>query len=282
MKKIILYPLTILILVSLACSINITVPRIDTGETETLTINESPPNDAQTGDVTIEMGGGKLNINGGGDTWVSGTVLYNVPLWNPEVIRRSDSIKITQETKDRVGLPDEKVINNWDITLGDYPTNLLITAGAYQGELDLTGIPLKNLEVRDGASQADLVFYDYNPVVMQDFIYKTGASQISIEGLGYANFEEMNFDGGAGSYTLDFSGQLQQDTDVYINYGLGDVKIIIPASTAAVIYVEGGLNNIELSGTWNVDGTEYRNNGSGYTLNIQIKMGVGNLKLINQ
>ena len=92
----------------------------------------------------------------------------------------------------------------------------------------------------------------------------------------------VNFDGGAGSYTLDFSGQLQQDTDVYINYGLGDVKIIIPASTAAVIYVEGGLNNIELSGTWNVDGTEYRNNGSGYTLNIQIKMGVGNLKLINQ
>lgn len=282
MKKTILIPITILILVSLACSINISVPRIDTGETETLTLNENFPDGNESGDVTIEMGGGKLNISYSSENWVTGTVQYNVPLWNPEVVRRSNSVKITQETKERVGLPDDKVINNWNILIGNHPTNLLITAGAYQGELNLTGIPLTSLEVRDGASQADILFEDYNPIIMQDLIYKTGASQITIEGLGYANFEEMSFEGGAGAYTLDFLGPLQQDADVFINYGLGDVKLIIPSSTAAIISVEGGLNNIELSGTWNVDGTEYRNNGSGPLLSIQVKMGVGNLQLINQ
>lgn len=281
MKKSIIIGILVLILSSLACSINVDVPRIDTGETETYEFYEPAPESNETTDVTVEMGGGRLFIQGGTDALVSGTVQYNVSLWGPELIRRSNSVKITQETKDRIGLPDDKVINDWDLTLGNYPINLYITAGAYQGELDLTGIPVENMEVRDGASQADIIFSDYNPVVMRELSYKTGASQITLEGLGYANIEELSFEGGAGAYTLDFSGELQRDLDVYINYGLGDVKIIIPPQTAALVSVEGGLNNVELSGAWNVDGSEYRNNGTGNQLNIRVKMGVGNLQLIN-
>lgn len=282
MKKLIIIGIAILMMTSLACSISVNVPRIDTGEMETLEINEDYPDSFEVAEVIVEMGGGQLFIQGGGDTWVSGTVQYNVPLWSPEVVRRSSSVKITQETKDRVGLPDDKVTNEWDLTLGDHPTNLFITAGAYQGELDLTGISLTNLEIRDGASQADIFFYDYNPVVMEEFSYKTGASQINIEGLGYANAEEVTFEGGAGSYELDFGGPLKQDMDVYINYGLGDVKLIIPPGTRTRVSVEGGLNNVELSGTWNVDGSEYENNGEGPLLDIRVKMGVGNLQLINR
>lgn len=282
MKKLLIMGFTVLILASLACSFSVNVPRIDTGDTETLQINENVPDGNEPGDITIEMGGGQLAIQGGAENWLSGSVSYNVPVWAPELIRRSNSVKVTQETKDKIGLPSDKIINKWELSLGNYPTNLLIMAGAYQGKLDLTGIPLTNLEVRDGASQAEIVFSDYNPVQMNDLIYKTGASQITLEGLGYANIDELSFEGGAGSYTINFDGALQQETRAYVNYGLGDVKIEIPPNTAARIVVEGGLNNVELQGSWNVDGNEYTNNGSGPLLDISVKMGLGNLQLISK
>ncbi|PKO15396.1 MAG: hypothetical protein CVU39_10805 [Chloroflexi bacterium HGW-Chloroflexi-10] len=280
MRKTVLIVISILLLTSIACSVSVNVPRVETGSSEVLEINEDYPQDVETAKLTVIMGGGTLNISAGGNPWVSGTIETNVPIWQPEINRRSDSLEITQQTKDNFGLPDDKVDNEWNLQIGDYPTELIIKAGAYQGKLDLGGIPLTNLEISDGASQADITFESLNPVVMQDLRYKTGASQINLEGLGNANFEEMSFEGGAGSYTLDFSGDLQRDADIDINYGLGDVKIIFPKGTNARIQVEGGLNNVELQGSWNIDGDEYILKGNGPLLDFRIKMGIGNLQLI--
>jgi hypothetical protein len=280
MRKTVLIVISILLLTSMACSVSVNVPRVETGSSEVLEINEDYPQDVETAELTVIMGGGTLNISAGGNQWVSGTIVTNVPIWQPEINRRSDSLEITQQTKNNFGLPDDKVDNDWNLQIGDFPTELIIKAGAYQGKLDLGGIPLTDLEISDGASQADITFDSLNPVVMQDLRYKTGASQINIEGLGNANFEEMSFEGGAGSYTLDFSGDLQRDADIDINYGLGDVKIIFPKGTNARIQVEGGLNNVELQGSWNIDGDEYILKGNGPLLDFRIKMGIGNLQLI--
>jgi hypothetical protein len=38
--------------------------------------------------------------------------------------------------------------------------------------------------------------------------YKTGASDVSLKGLGNANVDQVSFDGGVGSYELDFTGDL--------------------------------------------------------------------------
>ena len=166
--------------------------------------------------------------------------------------------------------------------IGDVPTDLVVKAGAYKGNLDLSGIPITNLEISDGASQAEITFDQLNPSVMKSLIYKTGASQISLYGLANANFDEMQFDGGAGSYTLDYSGDLQHDTDISVNFGLGDVKIIIPKGVPAQVIVDGGLNNVELTGTWSIDGSVYNVNGNGPKLYFRVKMGLGNLQLISR
>jgi hypothetical protein len=280
MKKSVLIVISILLLTSIACSVSVDVPRVETGSMETLEITEDYPQNVETAELTVIMGGGTLNISAGGDQWVSGTIETNVPIWRPEIKRRSDSLEIIQQAQENFGLPNDKVDNDWNLQIGDFSTDLIIKAGAYQGKLNLGGIPLTNLEISDGASQADITFDSLNPAVMQDLRYKTGASQINIEGLGNANFEEMSFEGGAGSYTFDFSGDLQRDADIDINYGLGDVEIIFPRGTNARIQVEGGLNNVELQGSWNIDGDEYILNGSGPLLDFRIKMGIGNLQLI--
>lgn len=117
---------------------------------------------------------------------------------------------------------------------------------------------------------------------MSSFHYSTGASQVEIFGLANANTDTLVFDAGPGSYTLDFSGELQKDIDIEINFGLGDVKIIIPKGVPAYVIVDGGLNNVELKGTWNVSGNEYNLPGTGPQLNFKVKMGIGNLQLINR
>jgi hypothetical protein len=282
MKKYLLIFASILLITSIACSFSVDVPKVKTGDTKLMEISEAIPADQEAGKLSIFMGGGTLAINPGENDWVTGTVEYNVPIWSPEITRQGKSLEISQETKDNLSFPSEKVKNDWQINIGKFPTDLVIKAGAYQGQLQLGGIPLTSLEINDGASQADVVFDKENPVVMSTLIYKTGASQINLEGLGFANAESINFDGGAGSYTFDFSGQLQRDLDVNINYGLGDVKIIVPKGVPAVVTVEGGLNNVELFGTWNIQGNDYELAGTGPKITFVVKMGLGNLQLISR
>ncbi len=282
MKMKIFLGFLILLFTSLACSFNVNLPAVKTTEETVYTINEAIPQNLESSDLEIEMGAGKLNISGGADQWVSGEIKYNVSLWDPEIFRTNNGIRISQKTNKQITIPTDKTINNWDLQLGDHPTNLEIKAGAYQGELNLSGIPLTKLKISDGASQSNVHFDTLNPVEMTSFQYSTGASQIDILGIANANTDLFEFEAGPGSYTLDFSGVLQKDIDVKIDFGLGDVKIIVPKGVPANVRVDGGLSNVELKGTWNVSGNEYNLSGTGPQLNIDVKMGIGNLQLINR
>ncbi|MHB8932362.1 MAG: hypothetical protein ACYC6H_02715, partial [Bellilinea sp.] len=174
------------------------------------------------------------------------------------------------------------VVNSWDLLLGTSPIDLKVSAGAYEGSLDLSGVPLTNLDITDGASKATVEFNSANPVEMDTFSYKTGASQVNLFGIGNANANHFKFDGGAGDFTLDFSGELKQDLAVDINSGISSIKIIIPENVPARITISGGLNNISPSGTWSITGNTYEKTGTGPRIDIFIQMGVGSLKLISQ
>ena len=282
MKFKIIIVIFLIVFTSLACSFNIDLPRVTTNEETSFEINESAPDGQDSSSLTISMGAGKLDVTGGSELWVTGEIKYNVTIWNPEVQYLNSGLRIFQDTKNQIGIPDEKVINDWNIQLGNHPTDLEINAGAYQGNIDLTGIPITKLRVSDGASQATIKFEELNPVEMSSLHYSTGASQINLLGLANANVDQIIFDGGPGAYTLDFSGDLQRDTDIDINFGLGDVEIVIPNGIPANVVVEGGLNNVDLKGTWNVSGNEYSLSGDGPQLFFKVKMGLGNLQLISK
>jgi hypothetical protein len=157
---------------------------------------------------------------------------------------------------------------------------LTIQAGAYSGSMDLSGIPLRRLEVSDGASDVRLSFASPNPEEMQLLSYQTGASTVSLTGLGYANFSDMTFSGGAGTYTLDFSGGLRRDANVTLESGVSSVRLEIPAGTTAEVVVGGALNNVDTIGGWAQSGETYRLDGTGPTLRIFVDMGVGSLALV--
>jgi hypothetical protein len=169
--------------------------------------------------------------------------------------------------------------NEWDLKLGDTPLDLTVQAGAYDGTLALGGLALNSLTVRDGASNVELSFDEPNQTEMSILRYETGASDVKLTGLANANFSTLTFSGGAGNYTLDFSGELQRDAVVTVRSGLGNMTLVIPEAVDAVVTVEGTAVNISHGSSWQQNGQKYSQNGSGPTLTILVKMAAGNLVL---
>ena len=286
MKRAIWMVMTALAVASLACSVNLpSIPRLKTGPTETITVNEAAPTDGSVPNVILNMGAGRLDLVGGSESLLSGEIRYNVAEWMPTLTNAAGIVTVTQgDSGDNVGLPEAgaQVVNEWDLMLGNTPMQLTVNAGAYDGVLNLSGVPLQTLSINDGASKAEVRFDSLNPQVMEKLSYKTGASTVKLAGLANANFTEMTFDGGAGDYTLDFSGALQQDASVKIVAGVSNVRLIIPAGMTAQVDVEGAISNVNTDGTWTVNDKHYEVAGSGPMLTITVQMGLGNLTLVSE
>jgi hypothetical protein len=267
---------------SLACSVDLGIPRLQTGPTETLSIAEPLPENVEVVDLTINMAAGELDLTGGGEGVLSGEVRYNVEEWTPELENNGDTVNLIQGREDtNIGLPTNgsSIINDWELQLGDIPYELTVSAGAYDGTLDLGGVPLRRVEIRDGASSAEVSFDSLNPEEMSRLSYDTGASSVTLSGLGNSNAAEVDFNGGAGEYTLDFSGELQRDMAVTVKAGVSSITIRVPAGTAVEVRVDSALSDVNVNGGWSQSGDTYSLSGSGPTITIDVDMGVGSLTL---
>ena len=280
----ILVVIGVLALTTLACTFTIDnqIQGVTVGSLESTEIEVPEPESDQISRVVLEFGAGKLNLSPGArDALVSGTATYNVAEFEPQVTVDDSRIKISQQVENVNLIPilDDQLQNRWDFQFGTSPMELEISAGGYQGDFELGGIPLHELRIAEGAADTSLSFSEINPVEMDTLRYDTGASRATLSGLANANFQEFDFRSGAGEYRLDFSGQLQQDADVSIKSGLSSIVIIVPEGTPATVSFEGGLTNVDRSGAWESSGGVYRMPGEGPELNITIEIGAGNLEL---
>lgn len=268
----------VLALASMACGFTVDLPeRAKAGPEVEETITVEDPGTDETR-LSLQFGAGTLTLSPGAskDNLVEGTVVYNVEDLKPEIQKNGTSIEIKQGNLKSLP-PLDEFVNEWNLQLGSSPLELTVQAGAYEGSLELGGLALKSLTVRDGASNVDLSFREPNQIEMSMLRYETGASNVALTGLGNANFSTLTFSGGAGNYKLDFSGELRRDAVGTIEAGFGDLSLVIPKELDAVITVEGTAVNINHSSNWSQNGQKYTQDGSGPTLTILVKMAAGNL-----
>ena len=270
--------IAILALTTLACGIS--VPEPPTPQPEVTDDIKVDYPDEEEINLKLSFGAGKLTLNPGADVLVDGTATYNFDELKPEVITDGGDVEVRVGDGNINIFPNLNTLKNeWDLELGDQPMNLSIDSGAYEGQLELGGLSLPRLEIKDGASNVELSFSELNPVEMSTFTYNTGASDVKITGLANANFSLFDFSSGAGDYTLDFSGELQRDASVKIETGLSNFIIIVPEGVDAVVTVQGGLSNVNAGPGWERSGSDYVQEGEGPTLTFVIEMGAGNLTL---
>ena len=268
------------LLAAVALSLSVAGCSARPGPTQELTVKE-PLGSAAVTDVQLKMGAGKLTLQPGASGLASGVIRYNIPSWKPSV-KRTDTQLVIDQGNPSAGSLLGSIVNNWTLQLGKAPMTLRIDAGAYEGDLDLSGLTLRSLAIKDGASKVQVKFTAPNPGQMDSFTYNTGASTVVLAGLANANFQQMKFQGGAGSYALDFSGDLRTDAVVSVKAGVGSVQISIPPGTSSQVNVSGALTKVSVQGKWTTVGKTYSIAGSGKSLTINVEMSVGTLKLISQ
>jgi len=248
---------------------------------------DEPLGAAAVTDVEINMGAGRLTVAPGATGLASGTIRCNLESWQPVITRTDTKLTIKQGAKkDLSGLGDG-IVNEWDLQLGKSPMRLKVSAGVYEGTYDLGGLTLQELTIKDGAAQTQVTFNTVNPGQMQTLTYETGVSSVKLIGLANANFKKMEFKGGAGNYSLDFSGELRTNGIAKVKAGAGSVTIIVPAATAARVTVTGSLNSISTEGVWTLQNDTYSTTavgtaGQSRLLTIEVEVDAGSIELITK
>src|SRR5512135_136869 len=215
--------------------------------TETTTNISLPFPEATDRNLRIALGACKLKVApGAAEPWVVGTYVDPSNSLPPLVQQEGGEARIMQNYQafNPIGLFTSTP--QIDLLLGKaQPYMLGIELGASENTLDLGGLPLTRLSIKQGAGKVSVDFSAANPQPMSLLRLEAGATALEMRNLANANFTDMILEGGAAGYKFDFGGVLQRDAHVRLTTGMSGVEITVPATTAAKIKAEivmGGLN----------------------------------------
>lgn len=192
--------------------------------------------------VTIKFGAGKLDLISGEEDVFKGNFQYDKSILKPniryEILEKTGILILSQSIKKDLHL-SFPFKNIWNVKLpSGVPLQLYINTATFSGDIDLTNLQIENFYFNSGASQTNIEFNQPNLIDLKNINIKTGASSIKMLGLANANFDKMNFTGGAGSYTFDFSGNLTKKSKVDINVGAAKIILKIPSAIGTKIIIE--------------------------------------------
>jgi len=192
--------------------------------------------------MTIKFGAGKLDLISGQEDVFEGNFQYDKSILKPniryEILGETGILTLSQSIKKDLSL-SFPYKNVWNLKLpSGVPLQLSVYTATYSGDIDLTNLQIENFYLNSGASQTNIVFNQPNLVELKNINIKTGASTIKMLGLANANFNEMKFTGGAGSYTFDFSGNLIKKSKVNIDAGAAKIILKIPSAIGTKIIIK--------------------------------------------
>lgn len=199
--------------------------------------------------LALAVGACRLEVApGSGAAWVDGS--YQDPSGAlPATVRaEGGDVRISQglEVLSAPGLLSGG-LPRFSLALGKgRPFHLTVQGGASEALLDLGGLPLQGLSIRQGAGRLRCEFSAPNPVAMGRLEIDAGAVALELVNLASAGFSEMRLEGGAASYDLDFGGTLVRDGLARVNVGMSTVRIAVPAATAARIQAEHVLGALDV------------------------------------
>ena len=173
----------------------------------------------------------------------------------------------------------------WDLEFCNaIPLSFDIELGLGKGELNLSGLQVKDFTLSTGASEVTMNFDEENTSSIEHLSIESGLSKFTGLNLGNANFKEFRFDGGVGTYYLDFSGKLKREVDVDVEIGLGILTLVIPSDVGARLsYEKSWISRLDCDRDFaRVDGEEYITENfksSVGRMNIRVESGLGSVRI---
>ncbi len=237
-------------------------------------------------DVTLSFGAGELSLIGKD---IADAAVVEID-FNPRRVDyiidynlkgKTGRLEMESEFRSRQSVDTED--NIWNVVLSErYPMSLNIEIGASDAEFDLSGIPIEEMSLEIGAAAGTITFDKPNPVRMVSMDIEAGAASLECFGLGNANCEAFSFEGGAGSFELDFRGEFEGEMDISIEIGLGSADIVLPKDVPVRIEAEtdGWLSSVDFHGgdldeidDDEFESPDYEHADRRITLSIEVGMG---------
>lgn len=116
----------------------------------------------------------------------------------------------------------------------DLPIDFTANLGFGESSIDLTRLPLTNVDIETGASRATICANEPNQQVLGNCSVKAGLGECTFCGISNLNARHFSFSGSVGSYHLGFEGRLVHDLDAQIDVGIGVCTMTIPALAGRV------------------------------------------------
>ena len=126
--------------------------------------------------------------------------------------------------------------------------SLELNLGAADAEVELGGLRVNSLELSTGASRTAVGFSRPNATRCRRAAFSAGAAEISITGLGNSRCDEIEFDGGVGSVTLDFGGSWSSSSRAKVTMAMGGLTLRLPRNVGVRITMEKFLSSFEPAG----------------------------------
>jgi hypothetical protein len=193
--------------------------------------------------IKLDFGAGKLSINPEDMSqaatldmdYDSRRVSYEVDY---DVSKETGHLHIESHHRSHTKIDTDD--NKLDLHLSThYPMSLEMEIGACDGQIDLGGMPLENLDIEVGAASGEVEFSQPNPQRLKELNIDAGASSLDMHTIGNANFELFTFSGGAGSFDLDFRGEYQGESRIDIDIGVSSADIVLPRDIPIRVETEG-------------------------------------------
>lgn len=213
--------------------------------------------DAESVDVEIEMGAGKLVIAGGAEDLLEGEFIYNVIGWEPEIeydVRGGRGHLKVLRPIGRGGRLSKRARYEWGLRLKDeVPIDLDIELGAGGSYLELGSLMLEGLNIT------------------------TGAGEVQVDLSGRPSVRSLKLETGAGDVTVDMRGDWRRDAKATITGGVGRLRLRLPVDVGVRVEAEKGIGKISAGGMVR-EGDAYVNRAYGasdVTLDIRCATGIG-------
>jgi len=183
----------------------------------------------------------------------------------------------------KVGLRSDRHENRLRLNLSNnVPIKLEVNSGVGDTRLALTDLKLEKLDLECGVGSSKISSYQPNSITCDVVRIKNGVGSMDAVGLGNLNFRDLEFEGGVGGATLDFTGAWKQDAEIRIQVGVGGVNMKLPRDLGVKVEAEKHfLSGLHLDGFSKRDSYYYSENyeKAKIRLSVRVTTGVGGFRV---
>ena len=123
-----------------------------------------------------------------------------------------------------------------------------LTLGAVDADVELGGLRVSTLDLKTGASRSVVRFSQPNLSRCRRAAFSAGAAELSVIGLGNSRCDDIEFEGGIGKVTLDFSGAWTSSARVQVKMAVGELTLRLPRKVGVRIAMDRFLSRFAPAG----------------------------------